>query len=171
MKKIFIGLTIIGIIAIIGLNIPETKANPSSVQINTNGSTTNSVSTTTAIYMTSSTATSSVAFDPENGNHLQLFASALSSTTPSVLFFNVQFSNDNIDWYTYQTIAAGGGTLTNGTNGDGFGWTAATTTVGQTVNKTFPVITSYAAKYGRIQYSLTGGAGNILVQIAQKKEF
>lgn len=119
MKKIIYITSVLAIIAFTTIGIfsaDKVKANPSSVQINTNGSTTNSVSTTTAIYMTSSTATTSVAFDPENGNHLQLFASAYSSTTPSVLYFNLQFSNDNIDWYTYETIAAGGGTLTNGTN-------------------------------------------------------
>lgn len=174
MKKItIISTMVIVAIATIGFfSVKNTvKANPSSVQIYTNGSTTNSVSTTTAIYTTSSTATSTVEFDPQNGSFLQIYASSFSSSTPSTLIFKVQFSSDNIDWYTHENIAAGGGALSNGANGDVFTWVAATTTAGQTVTKTVPAITNYAAKYGRVQFSLTGGASNVLIQAAQKKEF
>src|SRR3990167_7340231 len=99
--KIFAGISAFAVIAgfFLWQSLPV-KANPSSVSVYTNAtSTTNSTATTTAQapFFRSSTATSSIAFDPQNGNLIQVALSAYSTSTPTIVHYGLEFSNNNID--------------------------------------------------------------------------
>ena len=170
--NIFCGIAIIVFIfGFLTWNPEYTRANPSSVQVYTNGTTVNSVSTTTAPYRSVAMGTTTIAFDPQNGNTIQLSFSAHSTSTPTIVYAGLDLSNDGIDFYEFETKTSPGA-LTSGVVGDLWSWTAATTSVDQTVSKTFTITPlNYAAKYSRLRYNIAGGAAEVLVQVAQKKEF
>ena len=115
--------------------------------------------------------TTTIAFDPQNGSAIQLFFSAHSTSTPTIVYAGLDLSNDGVDFYEFETKTSPGA-LTSGAVGDLWSWTAATTSADETVSKTFTITPlNYAAKYGRLRYNIAGGAAEVLVQVAQKKEF
>ena len=156
------------------------NANPHSEQITTNAtSTTNSLATTTsqAPIFTAATASSTLAFDPQNGNIVQVFFSVYSTTTPVTVHYGLEMSNNNIDWYPFQVAAAGNPTaLITGNVPNLWSWNSATTTVDETTKVTHVMSSSFGAKYGRLIYEISGttspkGTAVLHAEIVVSKEF
>jgi len=177
MKKLLaIGGTL-GILVIVAFVLVQgpsnVKASQSSTQVNTN-ETANNTATSTATHITSSSATSTLAFDPENSNVIHVFLASYSTSTPPDVNVGVEFSNNDSDWYPMQVPTAGNPTaLILGTAGNLYTWNAATSSANETVTTSFPIVANnFAAKYARLTYKIvSGGSSDLHVEVGQKKEF
>lgn len=174
MKKtpIFLGIVAIAVIFLGLAGTGNVKASQSATQVNTNG-TSNSTATSTATYLTTSIATSTTAFDPEGSDVIHVYIASYSTSTPPVINVGLEVSNNNSDWYPYQKPSVSSSVaLTAGTRGDLYSWSAATTTANETVTTSFPIAVDTAAKYARLTYKVgSGGASNVHIEVAQKKQF
>ena len=178
--KVLIAVSITALAVVVLLQgVKTTSANPHSESVTTNSTTTvNSLATTTAyVTFTPVTATTTLAFDPQNGNIVQVIFSSYSTSTPPTLRYGLEMSNNGIDWYPFQVAAAGNPTaLIAGEKPNLWSWTAATSTADETVFVTHVLTNSFGAKYGRLIYETSGeaapkGTANIHAEVVVIKEF
>ena len=128
--------------------------------------------TTTVAYMTPGTATTTLSFNSADNEKNQLYLQLTASTSASILNWQYQFSNNNIDWFEEDAVSSTVGVSPSET------LHASTTithswkpgsTVASTSLKTVS-LPNVPAKYTRVQFFAPIGGGNSLVwaQVAQK---
>jgi hypothetical protein len=174
-KLILISAVLLTLLGVVWFSFPV-KANPSAVQVYTNDTAgANSKATSSAPYLVSGAASSTMAFDPANGRAIQVFIASYATNTSAapIVNFEFQFSNNNSDWYPFQTVSSGfPATLKSGVGGHIWVWTMSTTTINETAFLSVPThLDNYNALYGRVVYSVKTGSTNLHLEVAQRKEF
>ena len=145
--------------------------------------------TSTLKYMTPGTATTTVVYDTwaqlgtnqtSDGNRyipdsVTLKEYLKASSTATVLVTNVEYSDDNIDWYqnNLDTYAAGAIAIAAPNT---YTWTFATSTIGGVLNGDGTdvgakvISLKVPTRFIRVVLSLTGANGGVWVQLLPKKQ-
>lgn len=112
-----------------------------------------------------------VASDPTAADEATLLLQFTGSSTSAVLNVNIEYSNDNVDWYQDNLEATTSGPFSI-TQPDTYTWTYAASQIGGVtvarVGKAISLVTP--TRYTRAVISTTGANGSVWVQFVPKKQ-
>ncbi len=168
---VFIGLTVLSGGILLYQNMPAEEQGLGGGRYNVDpeylGGPTN-YATTTKTFVEVGAATTTMAFDCDGAELLDMNIMLAASSTATNLIWNYQFSYDNIDWFyedgkTIDSISA----VTHNAGAVTHSWTPGTTTE-TTKNVT---ITPVASKYCKVNFENLGANGNLWVVILKQLAF